>query len=220
MLGASLLGLAGCGGTIDSASLPMENGFADCSRFGMNDDVATIDCPDGELRVLVAKPNASPVHFVPLRFDERPRALRVTGTAHATRSGSIWGLGCLASEPGEPTEGYVLLIAKEGSVGILRIGGGEPTDDGREAAQFVDLGSRTRVVDAPAARHALQLTCTARGSGEVRIRGSVDGRPLLKVTDRHGFAAFTAALPFVLAERPGTEIRFDDVAATEVPDAT
>lgn len=118
VLCAALTIAAGCGSTIDSASLPMENDFADCSRFGMNDDVSTVDCPEGELRILVAKPNVSPIHFVPLRFDGRPRALRVAGTARATYTGSVWGLGCLASEPGEAAGAYVLLLG----VSLKRLG--------------------------------------------------------------------------------------------------
>ena len=216
VLCVAVLVAAGCGSTIGSASLPLEQNFAECSRFGANDDVATVDCPDGELRILVAKPNVSAVHFVPLRFDERPRALRVTGTARATHTGLVWGLGCLASEPGQPAGAYVLLLANEGSIAIVRLGGGELADDGREAAGFVELASRMHAVRSPAARHGLQLTCAAGSSGDVRIRGSVDGRPLLTATDRHGFAAFTAALPIVFADRSGTDVRFDDVTAAEV----
>jgi hypothetical protein len=86
-VGAALAAVAvsaACGGSVSSSSLPMEQDFADCGGFGMNDEVATVDCPEGELRIVVSMPAVSPMHLVPLRFDERPRTLRVTGAARAT----------------------------------------------------------------------------------------------------------------------------------------
>ena len=204
---------AGCAHSIQSVSLPMEQDFTDCAQFGMNDEVATVDCPGGELRIVVSKPAVSPMHFVPLRFDERPTAVRVTAAARSESAPAVWGLGCLASGPGEAARGYVLLMDNEGSLVIIRIVGTETGE--REAIQFRSLKFRERVVERPAARHSLGLTCSSNASGRTSVEGSVDGRPVVRGTDRSGFAAYTAALPFVFAERPGTEVRFDDVTASE-----
>jgi hypothetical protein len=215
-VGAALAAVAvsaACGGSVSSSSLPIEQDFADCGGFGMNDEVATVDCPEGELRIVVSMPAVSPMHLVPLRFDERPRTLRVTGAARATSGRAAWGLGCLASEPGEASRGYVLVTDDEGSLAILRLEGSD-AGDGRQATEFGALAARRRAIRRPAARHSLGLTCATNASGRAALEGSVDGRPLLAASDRSGFATYTAALPFVVAERPGTEVRFDDVTAS------
>ena len=53
----------------------------------MNDAVATIDCPQGELRVLVAQPEVSPVHFVPFRVEKKQQTLAVSAEARAEKAG-------------------------------------------------------------------------------------------------------------------------------------
>jgi hypothetical protein len=205
---------AACGSSVASSSLPLEQDFADCGGFGMNDEIATVDCPEGELRIVVSMPAVSPMHLVPLRFDERPRTLRVTGAARATSGRAAWGLGCLASEPGEASRGYVLVMDDEGSLAILRIEGSKAAD-GRQATELGALATRRRAIRRPAARHSLGLTCATNGAGRAALEGAVDGRRLLATSDRSGFATYTAALPFVVAERPGTEVRFDDVTASD-----
>ena len=77
----------------------MEQDFADCGGFGMIDEIATDDCPEGELRIVVSMPAVSPMNLVPLRFDERPRTLRVTGAARATSGRGAWGtrMSCLGA---------------------------------------------------------------------------------------------------------------------------
>src|SRR5262245_22463350 len=121
VLGSALIALsllaAGCGGaSVEKSSLPLRQDFSDCGDLSMNDDVATIDCPDGELRVVVAKPEVSATHFIPHRFDARPEALTISADAHATSVAGVWGIGCLASEAGEPARGYALLVLGTGAV--------------------------------------------------------------------------------------------------------
>lgn len=215
-VGAALAAVAvstACGSSVASSSLPLEQDFADCGGFGMNDEIATVDCPEGELRIVVSMPAVSPMHFVPLRFDERPRTLRVTGAARATSGGAAWGLGCLASEPGEASRGYVLVMDEEGSLAIIRIEG-SGAGGGRQATELGALVGRRRAIRRPTARHSLELTCATNASGRAALEGSVDGRRWLATSDRSGFATYTAALPFVVAGRPGTEVRFDDVTAS------
>jgi hypothetical protein len=104
--------LAGCG-DIESSSLPLREDFTDCDGFTMNDEASTVDCPGGELRILVSQPGISPMHFVPLRFDARPEALEVSADVRAPVPGQVWGIGCLASAPGQPGRGYALPVARE-----------------------------------------------------------------------------------------------------------
>ena len=77
----------------------MEQDFADCGGFGMIEPkIATDDCPEGELRIVVSMPAVSPMNLVPLRFDEQPRTLRVTGAARATSGRGAWGrMSCLGA---------------------------------------------------------------------------------------------------------------------------
>lgn len=208
---------AGCGG-VEVSELPLREDFAECAGFTMNDEVATVDCPEGELRVLVSQPEVSPIHFVPLRFDTRSSTLVVSAEARAPVPGGSWGVGCLASGPGEPGRGYALLIGRGGEAGILRIDQAPSADgeNGRFAQQFeVITGSQTGVqfIVEPSARHELRIRCTEGAAGVVRIRASVDGGNELAATDRRGIAPFTAAFPIVVTDRPRTDVRFDNLVA-------
>ena len=46
-------GCGGGGGLEPPRDLSLREDFSECSGFTMNDEVATVDCPEGELRVLV-----------------------------------------------------------------------------------------------------------------------------------------------------------------------
>lgn len=212
----ALLG-AGCGG-VHVRDLPLQEDFVDCDSFTMNDEVATVDCAEGELRIVVSQPELSPVHFVPLRIGETPAALGVSAEARAPAPGLGWGVGCLGSTLDEPGRGYVLLVAREGEAGIGRLdappgAGGE----GRQPMRFETLwASKPGVpfVRDPSRRHVLHLRCAKAPGGVVRLRASVDGGKSVTVTDRNGIAPFTAAFVMVAADRPGTDVRFDNVTAT------
>lgn len=207
---------AGCGG-VETSGLPLHEEFTDCSGFTMNDEVATVDCPAQELRVLVSQPAASPVHFVPLRFDTTSETLVVSAQAHAPKPGGAWGVGCLGSGVGEPGRGYALLIGSDGAAAILRIGShpGE-AEDGRFVQEFEFLSESpagTPYVLEPARRHLLRIRCMRVADGAVRLRGSIDGGNALTAKDDEGIAPFTAAFAIVATDRPGTDARFDNVKA-------
>ena len=70
LVGAGALAAAGCGRSVNVGSLPLAQTFDDCSDgFSMNDEVATVECTGGRLRILVSKPEVSPIHQVPFRFE-------------------------------------------------------------------------------------------------------------------------------------------------------
>ena len=212
----ALLG-AGCGG-VQVRDLPLQEAFVDCDSFTMNDEVAAVDCTEGELRIVVSQPELSPVHFVPLRFRERPSALAVSAEARAPAPGYGWGIGCLGSGIDAPGRGYVLLVLREGAAGIGRLDAPPgAAGDGRQPMSFETLwASKPGVpfVRDPSRRHVLQLRCAKAPGGVVRLRASVDGGKSVTVTDRKGIAPFTAAFVMVAADRPGTDVRFDTVTAT------
>ena len=64
----------------------------------------------------------------------------------------------------------------------------------------------------------LTFRCAKSEAGTVRIRGSVDGGSAVSVEDTPGIAPFTGAVSVVLAEQPGTDIRFDNVNVEGTPE--
>jgi hypothetical protein len=208
--------LAGCG-DIESSSLPLREDFTDCDGFTMNDEASTVDCPGGELRILVSQPGISPMHFVPLRFDARPEALEVSADVRAPVPGQVWGIGCLASAPGQPGRGYALLVAREEGVSaILRISApaGEGIE-GRFPQELEVLREGTVPIPDPSGDHLLRIRCARQAGGAVRVRGAIDsGKPLI-ATDGDGIGPYEAAFAIVLTDRSDTDVRFDNVTANE-----
>jgi hypothetical protein len=206
----------GCGGSVEVSELPFEKDFASCGSFSNSNEVATIDCPDGELRVLVSKPEMSAFHFVPIRFDARPHALSVAVSTRAPKLGQFWGIGCLASEQGEPAaHGYVLVVGPPYSAGILRLGSPRHQAENTEVKTLKAGAKGVPLVRQPGGKHTLRISCVEKPAGTVRIRASVDGGDPLTAVDKDGQAPFTAAFVVVLADRPITDVRFDDLSVEE-----
>jgi hypothetical protein len=211
---------AGCGGGggVEAAELPLRENFAECEGFTMNDEVATIDCPEGELRVLVEQPDVSPSHFVPFRFDTKQQTLDASVRARGLKTvGAAWGIGCLASEPGEGGRGYLLIVDDDRAAAILSLDV-ESQEGDRFAQRFSTLDTAKDVIGDPATPHKLAIRCFDSDSGSVSIRGSINGRDALFAEDRPGLSPFTAAASTVLASRPGTDVRFDDLQVTGTPE--
>ena len=210
----------GCGGagSVETRELPLNEDFSECAGFTMNDEVATIDCPEGELRVLVAQPEVSPVHVVPFRVESKQQTLAVTAEARAQKAGGgTWGIGCLASEPGEGGRGYLLLVSNEGAAALLRMDV-QSEEGGRFAQRFTPLSEQEDVVHEASKRHKLEIRCAKGDTGTVSIEGDVDGQIVVTAEDTPGIAPFTGAVSVVLAEQPGTDIRFDDVNVEGTPE--
>ena len=210
----------GCGGagSVETNELPLNEDFSECGGFTMNDEVATIDCPEGELRVLVARPEISAVHVVPFRVESKQQTLAVTAEARAQKAGGgTWGIGCLASEPGEGGRGYLLVVGNQGAAALLRMDV-QSEEGGRFAQRFTPLSEQEDVVHEASTRHMLQIRCAKADSGKVTIRGYVGGRSVLSAEDAPGIAPFTGAVSIVLAKQPGTDIRFDNVNVEGTPE--
>ena len=210
-----VLGACGGGGDGEAREVPFREDFAECAGYELNDDVATVDCPDGELRVLVSQPQVSGTHFVPFRFDTNQQTLDVSAAARAPVAGEAWGIGCLGSERDEAPHGYLFVISSLGDAAIFRLvpaSSAEESDD-RVPQEFVLLKDRDDVVREASARHVLRIRCTrAADTGTLNVKASVDGEDALAANDRHdGVAPFTAAFSSVLTDKAGTDVRFDDV---------
>jgi hypothetical protein len=217
VLGASVavgLGLlvSGCGGGVEVSELPFTEDFADCGGFSNNDDVSTVDCEDGELRVLVSQPDKSPVQWVPIRFDARPRALSVSAVAHAPSPGDAWGIGCMESDPYGQPRGYALFVTYSGRAGILRLEG-KPTRLEILPLKLTPQGV-SFIAKAPD-EHTLSIRCVEKPAGTVRVQGAFDGGEPLTAVDKEGLAPFSAAFVLVSPDGPETDVRFDDVSVEE-----
>jgi len=210
---------ASCGGdgTIVSNELPLKQEFSECLGFSMNDEVATVDCPDGELRLLVKQPEVSPIHFVPFRFDKRQQTLVVSAEARVHEvQGEAWGIGCLASKPGEGGRGYLLAVVAQGAAGLVRFEFGSVEGDQNK---FATLPAPEVDVKEPSARHMLRIRCTKTDAGAVRVHGSVDNGKALIAVDDPGIGPFTGAVAIAFAEKPGTDTRFDNLNVDGTPEA-
>jgi hypothetical protein len=109
-----------------------------------------------------------------------------------------------------------LLLGREGDAGILRMDfpGEGASQEGRHAQVLEIIAEREDApVLEPSRTYRLRLRCTEQPGGAVRLRASVDGGAPISVTDENGIAPFTAAFPFVMTDRPDTDVRFDNLAA-------
>jgi hypothetical protein len=212
MAGLALLA-TGCGG-VEKAEFPLHEDFTECGGYTMNNAVANVDCPNGELRILVSQPEVSPIHLVPLRFESKSDSLVVSADVRAPVPGGYWGIGCLASGPDEPGRGYALLMGGRGEAGIVRMDARGEGEEGRPQTQLNRLSVKKRFVLRPASRHKVQIRCSTNAEGVIRIRASADGGEI-DAADRRGLAPFRAAIPIVVTDRPNTDVRFDNVTVDD-----
>ena len=215
------LAVGGCGGGgAEIRSLPIRDDFADCSGFTSNDEVATVDCPEGSLRVLVSDPTVSATHFVPFRFDELVDGLAVEADVRHTRGSSAHGLGCSATGPGEAQRGYLFLTVRgvgdsqiDGSVSIIRVDRGEGEGaSGRVAQSLQELRVEEEAVVGDGA-HRLRAVCQRSADGSVQLTMLADGKTVARARDKDGIGPFRAALATVIAVEPESEVVFDDLLA-------
>ena len=208
--GVSALALVagGCGGGVAVADLPLEERFEDCSSFTMNDDVSTVDCPDGELRILVSQPDRSPIHIVPFRFESAEPTLAVDADVRLANGKGAFGLGCAVSEPGEPGRGYLFMLlhgdpSAEGLATVTRL---DWTEAEGQTLQGVRFKRRAVLSRKP---HHVRGECVSASNGSTHLRMTVDGRVVVEARDEYGLGPFTAATPVLIAAAPDSDARFD-----------
>jgi hypothetical protein len=206
LVGAAALAAAGCGGeSVKAQSLPLDEKFDDCDAgFSMNDEVSTVECTGGRLRILVAKPEISALHYVPFRFDPSVTGLSVRSTVRLQKGRGYFGIGCDASTIGEGARGYLFVLQSDlDAAAILRLD---------ETATLPWIAFRRLDVD-PARPHRLEATCTPAANGATALRLAVDDRVVLEKVDEEGIGPFRTALAAVIAHAPGTEVRLDALSA-------
>ena len=207
---------AGCGGGVAIGSLPIRNDFTECDGFSMNDEIATVDCPDSRLRILVSKPALSPVHFVPFRFDGAAEGLAVEAAVRSTHGSSAHGLGCDTTGPGMPSRGYLFVIGSgtrelDGVASIVKLDAAEgEAEDGRFSQTLETLGFKRGAVTGDGA-HQVRAVCKQAADGSVRLTMFVDGREVVRAHDKGGIGPFSAALAVMIAAVPDSEVVLDDL---------
>jgi hypothetical protein len=216
-VGALALAAAGCGGTVNVSELPLAETFDDCDAgFSMNDEIATVDCTDGQLRILVSKPELSPIHQVPFRFEPSVDGLAVTSAVRLADGAGDVGIGCDASGPGQAGRGYLFLLHRAlGAAGVYRLES-VPVGDGRAFVDTTWVGFR-RLPGDLAGKHALRVSCTRAAGSATALRMAVDGRVVIDTLDREGIWPFRTAVAVVIAQEAETDARFDDLRATRSP---
>jgi hypothetical protein len=208
---------SGCGAsTAEKSELPLRNDFSDCNDFTMNDDVATVDCLDGELRVLVSKPASSPIHIVPFRFDPAVERLVVEADVRLEAGKGAYGLGCAVSDPGEPGRGYLFMMVhgdpnQEGVATIVRL---DWTEAEGQTLQSVGFKRKAVLAQKP---HRLRGDCVTAADGSAQLTMTVDGRVVVKARDQDSLGSVTAAIPTVIAVAPDSAVRFDNLRVDAVP---
>lgn len=213
VLGVPLLALVsagalatGCGGqSVNVQSLPLAETFDECAAgFSMNDEVSTVECTGGRLRILVSKPQISPIHYVPFRFEPSVPGLTVASSVRLEKGVGDFGIGCDASEPGEAGRGYLFVLQSQlAAAAVLRL-------DETGGLPWIAF----KRIDADLGRpHRLEATCTPAANGATALRLSVDDRVVLDAVDEEGIGSFRTALAVALARAPGTEVRLENLSA-------
>ena len=206
---------SGCGAAeVSESELPLQQDFSDCNDFTMNDEVSTVDCPDGELRVLVSQPERSSIQIVPFRFDPSESGLVVEADVRLESGEGAYGIGCAVSEPGEPARGYLFLMLHgdpnaEGMATITRM---DWTEAEGQTLQGVQFKRKAVLAQKP---HHVRGMCVNSPDGSARLSMSVDGRVLVEARDRKSLGPPTAAMPVVIAGTPDSDVRFDNLRADQ-----
>lgn len=215
LLAGLALVTSGCGAAeVSESELPLQQDFSDCNDFTMNDEVATVDCPDGELRVLVSQPERSPIHIVPFRFDPSESGLVIESDVRLESGEAAYGIGCGVSAPGEPGRGYLFLLLHgdpnlEGMAGITRL---DWTEAEGQTLQGIKHKRKAVLAQKP---HKVRAMCVNSADGSARLTMFVDGRVLIEARDRKSFGPPTAAMPVVIAGTPDSAVRFDNLRADQ-----
>jgi hypothetical protein len=194
------------------SKLPLHQDFADCNDFSSNDDVATVDCPDEELRILVSQPDRTPIHIVPFRFDHPQPGLAVEADVRLASGKAAYGLGCAVSEPGEPGRAYLVLMLHgdsnaEGTATIARL---DWTEAEGQTLRGIRVKQKAVVPQKP---HHVRGECVNSADGSAQLSMAVDARVVVEARDPNALGPLTAAVPVVIATAPDTDVRFDNLRA-------
>jgi hypothetical protein len=204
----------GCS-SVAVGELPLRQDFGDCDDFSSNDEIATVDCPEGELRILVSQPDRSPIHFAPFRFDPSEPGLAVEADVRLASGKGAYGVGCAVSDAGEPGRGYLFLMIHgdpnaEGMATITRL---DWTEAEGQTLQGVHFKRNAALAQKP---HHVGGRCVNSEDGSARLSMSIDGRVVVEARDRNALGPLTAALPVVIAAAPDSDVRFDNLRADAV----
>jgi hypothetical protein len=205
-----LVASSGCGESEKPSALPVNDDFSDCSTGWSTDRDAfvSLSCTAGAYRVLIKNPRLP--QNARIFFDRGAKSLSVgadatrrAGPRTVGRGGFLaYGVGCWKS----PTRGYVFVISPDGAWGIEKVTGNRPPTPlaESETADAVPRLART---------NRIRGICVSGGRQPTRLALYVNGKRLASAEDRAGFDAFPGFGFFVLSNKAGTDVRFDNLVA-------
>jgi len=227
LLSAALVTFSACGDggqTREAAEgLPIRDDFeGECTWPQETSDTDSVSCSEGQYKVLITRANAS--SWIPRRTQEGPyRNVGVSATATlleppSSDDSTLQGVGCWASARGKPILGYVFGLSARGDgtrgYVILRH---DETDGTYALIEDETKSDLLPLVGSPA---KMRGECRKSDSDDsVQLILFVDGVKVAEEWDNdasaiNGFVAFGF---FVNASKPGTDFRYDNFVAQEIP---
>jgi hypothetical protein len=230
--GAALVALSACGEegqTREAAQgLPIRDDFqGECNWPQETTDNDEVSCAEGQYKVVITEAGKS--SWIPRRTKQGYRAVSVGAktTLLAQLGGedvALHGVGCWGSGRGDPVSGYVFALTAlgDGSRGYLIARQNEADPELKEnplrMEVLVDKGSDSL----PPSGTASDLRGECRKAGDsVELTLYVDGKKVAEATDTKDASAINAfgAYGFIaFASKPGTDFRYDDFVAEELPE--
>jgi hypothetical protein len=224
-LSAALVTFSACGDggqTREAAEgLPIRDDFeGECTWPQETSDTDEVSCAEGQYKVLIKRANAS--SWIPRRTQEGPyRSVAVSASATLlVRPGpddfALQGIGCWASSRGDPILGYFLGIYArgDGTRGYLIA----RQDESEGMYPLVEDETKSDLL--PPLGSPAKMRGECRRSVKVVLALFIDGVKVAEATDNvdasaiNGFVAFGF---FATASKPGTDFRYDDFVAQEIP---
>jgi hypothetical protein len=213
---------AGCAGEAQREELPIQNDMSgDCGWPEATDQDLSLSCEDGHYRVFLGSVERTSKHIVEKHFKSPVESVAVEVDSILRRlpnaGGVLAGVGCVASGPEEPIQGYVFFLGAEGERSGFAIVKVDETDDTLEQQGFLEVLTEgtSDAVEGVLGNNHVRGECRVTDSG-VDLLVLLDGDQLARATDQDGFAPYDGAGLLVQATSAGTEIWFDNFRAEEI----
>jgi len=215
-----VLGLAapcsGCGGTEESAGLPLRDDFSDCSAGWSSDEdeFVSLSCDGGAYRVLIKDPRPQTARIflekgVPTLSVEADATRKAGPEAGGLDSFLVYGVGCWRTK----SDGYVFLMSPDGAWGIEKATKGDSTPTTLAESESANA------IPGLAPTNRIRAVCVGGGQKPTRLALYLNGEEVGSAEDAGGLDSFTGLGFTVLTNERGADVRFDNLVARETTPA-